>query len=77
MSMALVAVAAGSAMATPRTAHSCLSTFPANELNFQTISRTGKTVDSGVIKRAIRINHAVRFCSREQLLSAYRQNRWH
>ena len=41
-----------------------------NELHFQTISRTGKTVDSGVIKRAIRINHAVSLCNREQLLSA-------
>jgi hypothetical protein len=30
-----------------------------DELNFQTISRTGKTVDSGVIKRAVNINGLV------------------
>ena len=30
-----------------------------DELNFQTISRTGKTVDSGIIRRAINVSRAM------------------
>jgi len=40
-----------------------------DELSFQTISRNGKTADSGIIRRAVSVNHARLECGGGEVIS--------